>query len=191
MRRLSDLEMAILGIVSKRGPCTSYTVTREFAASPSSHWRGSAGAVYPAMQRLQRLRLLKSKRGVRLGRPCIHYELSTKGIATLTKWLLPPLPESAAAITYDPIRTRVFFLAVLSPERQHAFLDEAERQSLAQLPILQAECDRYRISGDWFSEQAQQGALVLMEARLAWIRDLRERLGHRRGKQTSTRSKSC
>ena len=190
MKRLSDLEMAILGIVSKRAPCTSYTITREFASSPSSHWRGSAGAVYPAVQRLQRLRLLKSKRGVRLGRPCIHYMLSTKGVATLKQWLLPPLPSAAAAITYDPIRTRTFFLGILSPTEQRAFLDEAERQSLSQLPILEAECERYRASGDWFSEQAQCCALLMMEARLAWIRELRQRLSQSRVKQTSMRTKS-
>ena len=32
MKRLSDLEMAILGIVRKRSPCTAYAVAREFSA---------------------------------------------------------------------------------------------------------------------------------------------------------------
>jgi hypothetical protein len=85
-------------------------------------------------------------------------------------------------MTYDPVRTRAFFLAALSREKQRAFFAEARRQLLAQLPVLQAECERYRQSGDWFSEQAQRGALFVLEGRLAWIQEFRQawecRFGH-------------
>jgi len=173
MKRLSDLEMAILGIVWKRAPCTSYVVAKEFFTSPSSHWRGSVGAVYPAIARLQRLGLLKQHQATRRGRPCSLSELTPKGLAKLRKWLLPPLPSSAAAITYDPIRTRAYFLAALTKEQQQEFLGEAERQMIAQVPVLEAEVARYQDSGDWLSEQAQRGALHVMAGRLAWIREFR------------------
>ena len=191
MKRFSDLEMAILGIVYKRAPCTSYAVAREFFASPSSHWRGSAGAVYPAVARLQRLALLKGRRATHLGRPCALFTLTAKGLRTLRTWLLPPLPEAAAAISFDPIRTRAFFLAALTATDQAAFLTDAERQLKAQVPLVEAECQRYRQLGDWFSEQAQHGALYVMKARIAWVRKLRSRLANRQTSEYGPKEKSA
>jgi DNA-binding PadR family transcriptional regulator len=179
VKQLSDLEFTILGIISKRAPCTSYAVAKEFFTSPSSHWRGSAGAVYPAVARLKALGLLRQERATRLGRPATLFSLTDKGRTTLRKWLTPPLPESAASITFDPIRTRSFFLAALSPAEQRAFLEEAERQLLSQVPRLEAECDRYRKSGDWFSEQSQRGTLHVTNARVAWIREFLDALSRR------------
>lgn len=173
MKRLSDLEMAILGIVRKRSPCTAYAVAREFSASPSSHWRGSVGAVYPAVARLRRLGLLRQERAARLGRACGLLALSPRGLAALRRWLTPPLPAAAAALTFDPLRTRAYFLAVLAPAEQSAFLEAAERELRAQAPLLKAEVARYRRSGDWFSEHAQRGALHVLKGRLAWIREFR------------------
>jgi DNA-binding PadR family transcriptional regulator len=189
MKRLSDLEMAILGIVWKRAPCTTYAVAREFATSPSSHWRGSAGAVYPAIDRLCRLRLVKQRKGVSLGRPCSLLALTAKGLAQLQKWLTPPLDGAAATITHDPVRTRTFFLAALAPEQQRAFLEDAESQLVAQLPVLEEEVARYRRSGDWFSEQAQKGALHTMIARLAWLREFRAALDQRLNESVSKKER--
>jgi DNA-binding PadR family transcriptional regulator len=179
MKRLSDLETTILGIVYKKAPCTSYAVAQEFFTSTSSYWRGSAGTVYPAVKRLTGLGLLKRSWAVRLGRACSLYELTPKGRAVLRRWLSPPLPDAAASITLDPIRTRAFFLAALSAGEQRAFVDEAEQRLLAQIPRLEAQLHHYRQIGDWFSEQAQHGTLYTMQARLAWIRALRRALERR------------
>ena len=176
MKKLSDLEHTILGIVFKRGPCTPYLVAREFLNSPSSHWRGSAGSVYPAVTKLHRIGFLKKTIGKSLGRRCSLFTLAPKGLKQLQSWLMPPLPEAAASITFDPLRTRSFFLRVLSPEQQLAFFDDAEKQLLAQLPALQADCEAYREAGDWHSEQAQIGTLLVTEARLAWVRQYRRAL---------------
>ncbi len=189
MKRLTDLEMAILGVVWKRSPCTAYLVAREFSTSPSSHWRGSAGAVYPAIERLRRLGLLKQRKGVSLGRPCSLLALTAKGLSQLQQWLTPPMDEAAATITHDPVRTRAFFLAALPPEQQRAFLEDAEAQLLAQVPRLEEEVARYQKSGDWFSEQAQKGALHTMIGRLAWLREFRAALDQRQNKSVPNKEK--
>jgi DNA-binding PadR family transcriptional regulator len=174
VKRLSDLEMAILGVIGKRAPCTAYAVAREFFNSPSSHWRGSAGAVYPAVRRLHRLGLVGQRRATRLGRPCQLLALTGRGRDGLREWLAPPLPASAAAHTLDPIRTRTYFLKALPPAKQLAFLVDAEEQLRAQFPALEAEVERYRLSGDWFSEQAQRGCLHTLRGRLAWLEEFRQ-----------------
>jgi DNA-binding PadR family transcriptional regulator len=189
MKRMSDLEMAILGVIWKRAPCTAYAVAREFFNSPSSHWRGSAGAVYPAIDRMRRLGLIKQQKDVRLGRPCSLLSLTPKGLIQLQQWLTPPLDEAAATITHDPVRTRSFFLAALPPEQQRAFLEDAEQQLHSQLPALENEIAKYQASGDWFSEQAQRGTLHVMKGRLAWLREFRAALERKLAESTSSKEK--
>lgn len=173
---MSDLELTILGIVWKKGPCTSYVVAREFVTSPSSHWSGSAGAIYPAVQRLARRRYLKAEKESDRGRTRRLYTITERGLEALRQWLLPPFPDSAAQITFDPIRTRAYFLALLGRDQRKAFLDEAEEKLGAQIPVLRAECERYRRAGDSFSEIAMSGALFEIEGRLEWIRAIRNKL---------------
>lgn len=190
VKRLSELELAILGIVLKRAPCTAYLVAREFSGSPSSHWRGSAGAVYPAVSRLRRLGLLRQQRAKRLGRPCQLFSLTEKGHQSIRDWLTPPLPLAAAAHTHDPVRTRSFFLKALPPAQQRAFLVDALSQLQAQLPALEAEVERYRQCGDWFSEHAQRGCLYVLKARLAWLREFLNAWDRRHSANTKTKESS-
>lgn len=175
MARLSELELVILGVVSKRAPCTSYVVAKDFATSPSSHYSGSAGAVYPAVARLVRRGYLDSTEA-RHGRRRRTHRITRKGRDALRRWLQPPLPEDAARITYDPIRTRAYFLGLLPPRRRREFLVDAQRRLKRQIPVIEAECERYRAAGDEFSAMAMSGALFVLRARLAWIAQLRRRL---------------
>jgi DNA-binding PadR family transcriptional regulator len=170
---LSELELVILGVVWKREPCTSYAVAKEFATSPSSHYSGSAGAVYPAVARLVLrgyIQSIQSRQGRRHRR--LH-RITSKGRTALSDWLHPPLPEDAARITYDPIRTRVYFLGILSPQRRREFLADAERQLEQQIPWIEGECERYRAAGNEFSALAMRGALHVVQARLDWIAEVR------------------
>jgi len=169
---LSDLELVALGIVWKRQPCTAYAVAREFVTSPSSHWSGSAGAIYPAVKRLASGGYLRSTEASRGRRARRAYSLTPKGARAVRRWLTPPLPPEATRITYDPIRTRVYFLAILTPAERRAFLDEADTQTRSQLEVIEAEVNRYRHAGDEFSALAMSEALYALRARLDWIRDL-------------------
>ena len=173
---LTDLEYTVLGIVWKKAPCTAYSIMREFSGSPSSYYRGSAGTIYPLVRRLETRRHLVSSEGGRGRRPHVTYEISRKGLAALRRWLTPPLPEAAAAITFDPLRTRAFFLKALTPGQRLAFVVHAQKQLHTQLDVVEAECTRYRDEGDPFSALAMDGALHVIRARIAWMAELRERL---------------
>lgn len=171
---LTDLELTVLGIVRKRAPCTAYAVMREFSSSPSSYYRGSAGAIYPLVRRLEKSGHLEAREGRQGRRPRRTYALAATGLEALRNWLLPPLPDAAAAITFDPIRTRSYFLAVLDPAEQLAFVVDAEKRLEAQLALNEAEVARYRRAGDEFSALAMSGAVRVVQARIAWLADLRE-----------------
>jgi DNA-binding PadR family transcriptional regulator len=170
------MELVVLGVVWKRGPCTGYAVAREFVTSPSSHFSGSAGAVYPAVRRLARDGYLAGAAGRQGRRRRRTYTITRRGRDALRRWLSPPIPADAARITYDPIRTRAYFLAALPPKRRAAFLADAERQLRRQIPAIEAECERYREAGDEFSALAMSGGLHVIRARLEWVAEMRQRL---------------
>ena len=176
MARLTDLELTVLGIVWKQAPCTAYRIMREFATSPSSHWRGSAGAIYPLTQRLEARRYLTSRDEGRGRRPRRAYQITRKGIAALRKWLQPPLPEEDAGITFDPIRTRAYFLRLVPEEEWPNLLADAEEKTRRQMEIVTADSKRYTRQGDRFSALAMYGGVFELQARLKWLREVRRQL---------------
>ena len=174
MHRLSDLERATLGILHTRGPLTAYSVRREFETSRSSHWSGSSGAIYPLLKRLEKRGHLASEpvsTGKRRGR---LYRLTAGGETALLEWLRSPVEEDEARLTYDRIRTRVTFLGALTPAERDSMLDGAERQ----LDRVLAD-SRRDLDGDDHDPLEQLsilGGVRILEARLAWVREIRGRL---------------
>ena len=173
---LTDLELTVLGIVWKKAPCTAYAIMREFAGSPTSYYRGSAGSIYPLVHRLEKRGHLTSAAGARGRRPHVTYELSRKGLAAMRRWLMPPLPEAATAITFDPLRTRAYFLRALTADQRLAFVAHAQEQLCAHVEVVEAERARYREEKDVFSLLAADGSLHVIRARIAWLEELRKRL---------------
>ena len=176
MARLTDLEHTVLGIVWKRAPCTAYRIMREFATSPSSHWRGSAGAIYPLTQRLEEHGYLTSCAESRGRRPRRAYRVTRKGVDALRRWLQPPVPDDDAGITFDPIRTRAYFLKLVSEEDWSALLADAEEKTRRQIEVVAADAERYSREGDRFSALAMRGGVFELQARLAWLREVRKQL---------------
>jgi DNA-binding PadR family transcriptional regulator len=170
-RALTELEGCVLGLVWERGPCTAYAIRKEFLQSPSPHWSGSAGAIYPLMDRLGRQGLLASKARATGRRPRSLYVVTAAGAAGLTAWLSPPWPDWVAGVPPDPLRTRLRFLEALPPAHQRQFLADAEALVHAHLARLQEEAEKSRVEGLYDFMNAR-GAVLAMEARLQWIREI-------------------
>jgi DNA-binding PadR family transcriptional regulator len=122
MSRLTDLEGAALAEFAKRGPTTSYAVTRTFRESPSEFWSGSAGAVYPMVRRLEKRGLLKSETAEQGRRERKDYSITHLGKAALEQWLLDG--ERAAGLGFDPLRTRLIYLDLVTPAQRDGLLDD-------------------------------------------------------------------
>jgi len=181
MERLSDLERATLGILHARGPLTAYSVRREFETSRSSHWSGSSGSIYPLLKRLEKRGHLTSdpvSTGKRRGR---LYRMTEAGMQALLEWLKSPVEEDEAQLTYDRIRLRVAFLSALSPAERDRMLDGAERRLGEVLANMRGDLEE---SGEEPLERLSTlGGLRVLEARLAWVREVRERLIELDGEQ--------
>ena len=169
MRELSELEGAVLGVVRLRGPVTPYAVRAEFARSRSSHWSGSAGAIYPLLRRLERLGLLRSRAEAASRRAARLFAVTPAGERALRGWIGPPVEAWMASVAFDPIRTRILFFAVVEPQARRAFL----RSGLQRLAEELAEARRLRRvllgRGDSWGVVALDGAMEVLKARRRWL----------------------
>jgi len=175
MRELSELEGCVLGFIWKHGPTTAYAVRKEMLDSPSSHWSGSAGAIYPLVERLQRRRLVTSKAGARGERSHTSYTLTEAGRRALLAWLAPPLEPDIISIAPDPLRTRMFFLRALPPARRRAFLKRARTKLVEYVKRIENAP-----ATDEFDELANRGAVHATLARIAWLDDVQRSLAQRK-----------
>ncbi len=176
-RELSRLELALLGSVSTGEPGTAYWLRRQFQQSLSSFFSGSAGAVYPAVERLEKRSLIRATVRQEGRRTSRRYRLTPSGKKALKEWLLPPLPPEDVAFTMDPVRTRVYYLDTLSPQERKRFVEEALARAKRRVVVVRAESDERRESGERFSYLGGLGVLHEARARVSWLEELHKSLG--------------
>jgi len=176
MRRLSDLEEAVLGVVWLNQPCTAYVVRRCFDASLSAQWSGSAGAIYPVLRRLEEGGLIESTPVEGDARGAREHRLARAGLERLRAWVARPL-EGGEAADSDPVRRRLRFLAALPPAKRRLALDRMEASIATFLEdVRRAHAASKHDGDDPMMTLAHRGAWLTAEARLRLIREARDAL---------------
>lgn len=140
-RNLTNLEAAILAEIEHLGPQTAFQVRSSFAASLSLEWKGSAGAVYPAVARLSHEGLIQTSEPVG-GRKARTLSLTRLGRTVLTKWATDA--SAASSVGVDPFRMRAGLWAKLPRDQQRLLLIDLERElrrSVAELEECLASVD--------------------------------------------------
>jgi DNA-binding PadR family transcriptional regulator len=169
---LTELEGAILSEIHHRGNDTAFHVRRAFAASPSLEWKGSAGAVYPAVKRLEKNGYLEASaaQGARRAR---RLTLTARGHDALMAWACDP--AAAASVGIDPFRLRSGIWAGLDPDERAKVFAALRVQIAAGLSTLEASLpgadpvERVRIE---LGIEVQQARLRTVER---WARERRQR----------------
>lgn len=167
----------MLGVLFALGPCTAYMVRCTFLESPSPYWSGSAGSIYPLLRRLRGLGFVQERPHAEGRRKSVILSLTAAGQGALAAWLLPPLPDLVVGVPSDPLRTRLGFLATLSPRRRRQFLVDAEAGMRTHLADMEADERLHRKRGDRFGVLAARGALAMQQTRIAWIEEVARTLG--------------
>jgi DNA-binding PadR family transcriptional regulator len=181
-RRLSELEGCILGIIASSGPATAYAIRRVFDSSLSPHWSSSAGSVYPAVQRLQRHRLIRSTNVVNGRKRSKQYRLNPAGSRTLSAWIRS-MSWEVAAVPVDPLRTRIGFLGVLRPSERRKVIAAAIEAIEPHRQAFEADCLARSGASDRTDYFFSRGALLTMQARIQWLEEVSRELGSTRSKQ--------
>ncbi|MDE1149507.1 MAG: PadR family transcriptional regulator [Azospirillaceae bacterium] len=133
-RPITELEGAILSEIHHRGHDTAFQVRRAFAASFSLEWKGSAGAVYPAVKRLERDGLIHAG-PAEGGRNTRRLSLTADGVAALNAWAGDA--GLATSVGVDPFRLRSGIWTLLPVEERRALFARLEAEIAASLAQLQ------------------------------------------------------
>src|ERR1700722_9579395 len=89
--RLTDFEQVLLGMISLQ-PSTGYDLKRRFATTAMGVYQPSSGALYPALDRLERRGLLRSEAPgpAEVRRPRRVYRLTEDGRRAHLAWVREP-----------------------------------------------------------------------------------------------------
>ena len=164
-RKLSSLEMTVLGLAWLRGPRKPYAIMKELSMSPSSHHKSRAGATYSVVKRLASFGFLELGDVVKV---------TPEGEAQLRDWLTTPIPEADLTHSYDLVRLRTFFLGLVEPDERLSFVNDA----LERLRQLEKNwhwaLDAHEELGEYFGVLGAAGAVLEVRARIAWLEIYRE-----------------
>lgn len=167
---LTDLEYTVLGNVWKKGECSGYEVLREFKHSTAAYYKSREGAIYPLLARLERRGLIRGRRDRRGRQARRLYTITQEGLRQLRAWLRGPIPDADATVPPDLIRTRIYFLGAVTPGERRAMLRTAAKKVEHELAANRAKLKQSRDEGNLFGELALEGIILVMRARLKWLR---------------------
>ena len=159
---MTELEGAILALLHLQGPMTSYGVRRAFLDSPSSFWSASAGAIYPALSRMEDAGWVVSEDATRGKRPAKTLRLTETGEATMFDWVTDI--STAIGPGFDPFRLRAPLWMRLEPAARAELKAELETGVIRRIEMIDAIETGHPDSLRHALERVQQ------EARLNWVR---------------------
>ena len=172
-RNITDLEGAVLGVVGVKGPCTTYAVRKEFQQSATPYWSGSAGTIYPVIERLSQRKLIKVASSTDDGRAGKLYILTAKGEKVLKDWLYPVATSQLIGTPPDPLRTRIEFLGMLDFGKRKQFLAEVRTGLEEQLKKVIKKSEENDPS-NYLDYLSIRGGIIAAQARLDWIKEVAE-----------------
>jgi DNA-binding PadR family transcriptional regulator len=160
--RLTDFEGAALAEIARRGSATCYEVGSAFSGSPSEYWSGSAGAVYPMVRRLAKNGYVEARANTTGRRQKQDYSITAAGRAALENWLLDS--ERASGMGFDPLRTRLLYLDLVSPGQRADFIAAVAKHDGGEIdpPIFGGRDDALKIHRSWW------------QARMVWLSLIQE-----------------
>ena len=163
---LTELEGAILSEIHHRGDQTAFQVRRSFALSPSLEWKGSAGAVYPAIKRLERDGLISAIAKQGDGRATRILSLTQAGRDAMMGWACDP--ERAVSTGIDPFRMRAGIWDGLEVRERRRVLTVVRESVEANIAFLRG----FSRNNDGIEKASVNLALRLQLARLSWLDDM-------------------
>jgi DNA-binding PadR family transcriptional regulator len=176
--RLTGFEQALLGLIFSQ-PSTGYDLKRRFATTSMGVYQPSSGALYPALDRLERRGLLASEAPPSAdgGRPRRLYQLTEDGRQAHLDWLREPVvPEAVAQDLGLHLLRFVMMAQVLSEEAVAGFLDSLRAALAGLVAALERQVDATDVGANPYAGLAIEHGLAVHRASLAWTEQAMTRL---------------
>ncbi|MFC1544252.1 PadR family transcriptional regulator [Gemmatimonadota bacterium] len=172
----SMLEHALLALVHQR-PSSGYDLRKLFAESHLHHFSSSPGAIYPALQRLEKKGLIfgTTEQGDTL-RPRRVYEITDEGTKILHAWLARPVARDDVVSNIKELTLRFAFMGdLLDDDATLQFLNGL----IAQLVPFLDELEEFVRSGtgdlSLHGRLAVESGVAHYQSFLGWARKARQR----------------
>lgn len=170
-KNLTELEACVLALVAKEGPCTAYSIRKQFEESLTSTWHASTGSIYPLIRRMTERGFLARQDVESDGRGAKEIEATPAGRKAAQAWL-KEVPDWVGEPAADPIRTRLIFISVLAPGDRVAVIKRMI--AATQVSLSRVEVNRAQLSAEGRAVDALSvaGAGHMLQARLNWLEDV-------------------
>ncbi len=134
--KITSLDYAILGLLHQ-APLSGYGLRKQFETTAIGNYSSSPGAVYPALDRLQKVGLVV--KSLLENQKKEKFRCTPKGIETLKNWLLQPVEINDIAKNIDELLLKFAFMdRLLTKEQKLDFLISFQKQLKIYLEQLKA-----------------------------------------------------
>jgi len=171
-KRMTELEACVLALIALEGPCTAYSIRKQFEESPTSTWHASTGSIYPLIRRLTERGLLSQHDVESDGRGSKEIKATSAGKKTAQAWL-KDVPEWVGEPAADPIRTRLNFIRLLAPTDRVPVVEQMMVATQTALDRTKAFREVLAAEGRDFDALTVAGAQHMLHARLGWLEEVR------------------
>lgn len=162
----------MLGLVAEKPGITGYEIAKIFALSMRHYWHAHQGQIYPALDRMEREGLVRSREVIQRGRPNKReFTIAPEGERMLTEWLESPIDDLLMKHS-QLMRTR--FLGHLSADRARAKIEEQRAGWQSNLAVFRSiEHEHfsgrdYRGVNDMFTYFTLRYGIDWMEQNIRW-----------------------
>jgi DNA-binding PadR family transcriptional regulator len=168
----SLLGFALLGLVRLRQPCSGYDLRKVFTHTPMGTFSDSPGAIYPALQRLEKLSLIHgSVENTATVRRRKLYRITSKGEAALKQWLGKPVERADVIRRMGDLSLRFAFLEeVLGQDTCIHFLESLLKALASYIPTLHEHLKTHRAHMPLSASLALQSGIMGYESKMAWAK---------------------
>lgn len=167
---LTSFEHVLLGMISTQ-PASGYDLKRRFATSPMGVYQPSSGALYPALERLERRGLLHSEpvRPAAGGRTRRVYRLTPDGREAHLGWVREPVrPETVAQDLGMHLLRFVMMADVLPPDEVLGFLASLRSALASFVAGLEQTSADPNLGASVAARLAVEHGVAVYRASLAW-----------------------
>ena len=171
-KSMTELEACVLALIALEGPCTAYSIRKQFEESLTSTWHASTGSIYPLIRRMTERGLLDRHAVASDGRGSNELSVTPAGKKAAQAWL-KAVPEWIGEPAADPIRTRLNFVRLLAPGERVPVIEQMVVATRASLRRVERSMDQLKAEGRDVDALAVSGAAYELRARLAWLKEVR------------------
>lgn len=172
-RKLSTIELMMLGFAWEVGPCSTYTLMKMLSISGSSFYKSRAGTAYSVTKRLLENGFLTNTPNPKSDSED-HVKITDKGIRALQEWMEPPIPIQDVAHTADLLRLRTYFFSVIDKQARLDFVDDALKACKDRLKLVEKNTRLNAEDGHYFSVIAGLSSVLETKARIEWLERIRD-----------------